>query len=245
MMKNRLLLLIKGELQRLHKYNFTSISVIVAIIWGAVLYFLDNEMLGSVLPFVLMLDATMMAVMYVGAVMYFEKNESTISTLLVTPISNSELILSKVISYTLHNLLSAAMLIIAFVLIKDIQINYLLIFVGIVLSTGFFTTAGIVLSYFQKDFTGMLVQIMILSFALFIPTALFIFGVLKGDVWEYILMANPIQAAQEIIGGGFKGYDYDFKYYFSLSYLLIGGILVYRYIALPGFQKYAVKQSGV
>jgi len=244
-MNNRLVLLIKGELQRLHKYNFTSISVIVAFIWGVILFFLDSDMLGNVLPFVLMLDATMMAVMYVGAVMYFEKSESTISTLLVTPITNGELILSKVISYTLHNLLSAVLLIVTFVVFKDVKLSYFLIIFGIILTTSFFTVSGIVLSYFQKDFTGMLLQIMILSFILFIPSTLFLFGVLKGDIWEYILLFNPIQAATEVIGGGFKSYEFTYKYYFSIAYLLVGGILLYKFYALPKFQSYAIKQSGV
>jgi fluoroquinolone transport system permease protein len=244
-MKNRLLLLIQGELSRLHKYNFTSISIFVAFIWGVVLFFVDIDMLSSLLPMVLMLDATMMAVMYVGAVMYFEKNESTISTLLVTPISNAELILSKVISYTLHNMLSAILLIGVFVVFKDVEINYLLIFSGVIITTAFFTVAGIVLSFFQKDFTGMLVQIMVLSFALFIPSLLLMFGVIEGEIWETVMMFNPIQAAQELIGGGFKIYEFTFNYYFSLGYLLIGGVLLYRFYALPKFQDYAVKQSGV
>lgn len=244
-MKNRLLLLIQGELSRLHKYNFTSISIFVAFIWGVVLFFVDIDMLSSLLPMVLMLDATMMAVMYVGAVMYFEKNESTISTLLVTPISNAELILSKVISYTLHNMLSAILLIGVFVVFKDVEINYLLIFSGVIITTAFFTVAGIVLSFFQKDFTGMLVQIMVLSFALFIPSLLLMFGVIEGEIWETVMMFNPIQAAQELIGGGFKFYEFTFNYYFSLGYLLIGGVLLYRFYALPKFQDYAVKQSGV
>lgn len=244
-MKSRLAVLIKGELERLHKYNFTFISILIAFIWGVILFFLDDDSLGTILPFVLMMDATMMAVMYVGAVMYFEKNESTISTLLVTPISNAELILSKVISYTIHNLLSAVLLIIVFVVIRDVQLNYFLILLGIIMATAFHTIAGIVLSYYQKDFTGMLVQIMILSFALFIPSALVAFGVLSGDFWDIIMLVNPIQAAQEVIGGGFIGYEFEFEYYFSLSYLIIGGALLYRFVALPGFQNYAVKQSGV
>lgn len=244
-MKNRFLLLIQGEFQRLHKYGFTNVSLLVTIIWGVVLYFLDNDFIGAFLPFVLLIDATMMAVMYVGAVMYFEKNESTISTLLVTPIKNSELILSKVIAYTLHNIISAVLLVAVFVILKDVQVNYLLIFIAILIATLFHTIAGIILSYFQKDFTGMLVQIMLLAFALFIPSVLVTFGVLKGEVWEYIMLINPIDAAGELLAGGFKGYEYGFDYYFSLGYLLIGGGLLFRFVALPGFQNYAIKQSGV
>jgi fluoroquinolone transport system permease protein len=193
-----------------------------------------------------MLDATMMAVMYVGAVMYFEKNESTISTLLVTPITNSELILSKVVSYTLHNLLSAVLLIVVFVIIRDVQMNYILILIGIVLTTGFFTTAGVVLSYFQKDFTTMLVQIMMLAFALFIPQLLVEFNVLKGDFWEIIMYINPIQVASNLIGYAFDGNIIsNFDYFYSLGFIIIGGVLLYRFLALPKFQEYAVKQSGV
>ena len=97
-MANRLLVLVKGELQRLNKYNMTSISVLVAIIWGVILFFVNSTILEHLLPLVLMMDATMMAIMYVGSVMFFEKSESTISTMLVTPVSNKELLLSKLIT---------------------------------------------------------------------------------------------------------------------------------------------------
>ncbi len=244
-MANRLWVLVKGELNRLNKYNMTSVSVLVALIWGVILFFLDAELLNLLLPLVLMMDATMMAIMYVGSVMFFEKSESTISTMLVTPVSNSELLLSKLIANTFHNMFASALIIIVFVIFKDVQLNYLLIALAIFIATAFHTTAGIILAYFQKDFTGMLVNIMIFMFILAIPSFLFTFGVISGDAWEIVLLFNPVQAAQEIISGGFTGYEHGFKYYFSLGYLSIGGILGYIFYALPKFQDYAVKQSGV
>ena len=104
-MKSRLAILVKGELQRLNKYNMTFISILVAFIWGVMLFFVNADILGTLLPLVIILDATMMSLMYVGSVMYFEKSESTISTLLVTPISNSELLLSKLLANTLQLLI--------------------------------------------------------------------------------------------------------------------------------------------
>lgn len=246
MNNNRLLILVKGELERLHKYNFTFISVLVAIIWGAVLYFLEDDAFATILPFVLMLDATMMAIMYVGSVMYFEKNESTISTLIVTPITNSELILSKTIAYTLHNLLGSILIILAFVFIREVQINYFIMIGGIMLATAFHTIVGISLSYFQKDFTGMLVQIMVLAFILFIPSVLVQLSILEGAFWDYLLLINPIDAATVIISAGLTELvEIDWTYYFSLAYLLLGGIILFRFHTLPKFQDYAVKQSGV
>ena len=163
-MKSRLAVLVKGELSRLNKYNVFSISVLVAIIWGIVLFLLNESMLGAILPFVLVLDATMMSVMYIGSVMYFEKSESTISTMLVTPTTNKELVLSKVLANTIHNIFSSSLIIIVFIIFKDVDVNIFLVFLGIISTTTFFTIAGLCLSYFQKDFTGMLVNIMILMF---------------------------------------------------------------------------------
>lgn len=246
-MTSRLWVLVKGELQRLNKYNMTSVSILVAIIWGVILFFVNSEILEYLLPLVLMMDATMMAVMYVGSVMFFEKSESTISTMLVTPVTNQELLLSKLIANTFHNTLASALIITVFVIFKDVNINYLLIVIAIVVSTAFHTLLGIIMAYFQKDFTGMLVNIMIVMFALGLPSIFFTMGIISGSVWEFVLLFNPLQAAQTLIEGGFKdyGFEYNYRYYFSLGYLIVVGILGYKFYAIPKFQDYAVKESGV
>lgn len=242
---NRLRILTVGELSRLNKYNVFSISILVAIIWGLVLYFIEESLLGSLLPFVLLIDASLMSVMYIGSVNYFEKTESTISTLLVTPISNSELVLSKVIANTLHNLFSSTLIIVVFYFIKDVNLNIALLFMGILFTTTFFTIAGLSLSYYQKDFTTMLMTIMALSFIMLIPTALYLFNVLTWKGWEYVLLVNPIQAAEILIGGGFEGAEYDYQYFVGLAYMALGSVFLYLFHTLPKFQDYAIRQSGV
>jgi len=93
----------------------------------------------------------------------------------------------------------------------------------------------------------MLVNVRSFMFSLGVPLLLFTLGIINGNVWEFVLLFNPIQAAQTLIEGSFTeyGFVFDYKYYFSLGYLIIGGILLYTYIALPRFQDYAVKESGV
>ncbi|MDT8336899.1 MAG: ABC transporter permease [Candidatus Izemoplasmatales bacterium] len=245
MKTNRLTLLIKGELLRLHKYNVVFISVFIALVWGVVLFFVDSVIFNTLLPFLILVDATMMSLMYIGSVMFFEKKESTLSSVLVTPVTNQEIILSKIIANTIHNLFSTSLIIIVFIFIKDVEVNYILMFIAIILVTAVFTGLGLLLSYYQKDFTTMLTNLMLLMFALLLPSALYGFGVLKADVWEYILLLNPIQAAQEIIKGGFRGVTLDWKYYFSLGYLVIGGLTTYKFLIVPKFNAYAVSISGV
>ena len=248
---NRLWILIKGELNRLNKYGVFSISILVAVIWGTVLFLINADILAAILPMVLLIDATMMSVMYIGAEMHFEKSESTISTMLVTPVSNNELVLSKVIANLIHNSISSLLIIGVFFAAgkleytADLGMNILLLLFGVLITTATFTVAGLVLSYYQKDFTGMLVNMFILVIFLIVPTVLLMFGVLEGEFWENIMLLNPIQAAQELIAGGFENYEYTYHYYVSLGYMSIGGILLYFLLAIPQFQKYAVKQSGV
>jgi fluoroquinolone transport system permease protein len=197
------------------------------------------------LPFIVLLDATMMSVMYIGSVMFFEKKEATLSTILVTPVSHKEIILAKIIANTINNLFSSSLIIIAFVILKDVEIRIPLIIIGIVLTTVFFTGMGLWLSYYQKDFTTLLTNVMILMFVFLLPSALYSFKVLKSDIWEYILKINPIQAASELINAGFKFYEIGWEYYFSLGYVIFGGFIAFKFLIFPKFNDYAISISGV
>ena len=255
-MNSRLWILVKGELSRLNKYGVFSISILVAVIWGAVLFLIKSDYLGTILPFVLLIDATMMSVMYIGAEMHFEKTESTISTMLVTPVSNGEMVLSKVLGNTIHNITSSMLIIIVFFtagkldFIPEIGINLFIVVIGVLISTATFTILGLILSYYQKDFTEMLVSMFVLVIFLMLPSVLLMFGVLSGEFWENAMLINPMEAAQQIITGGFPSGEtgevvLDYKYFISLAYVSIGGVLLYFKFAIPKFQDYAVRQSGV
>jgi len=245
MKNNRLIYLIKGELIRLHKYKVTSISILIALIWSIVLYFVEADIFNSLLPFLILVDGTMMSLLYIGSVMFFEKKESTMSTMLVTPSKNSEIILSKILSNTIHNFLSTFLIIIVFYFLKDVQINFLLIALAVLIVTIYHTSLGLLLSYYQKDFTTLLMTVMFISFVLLIPSMLLMLGVIKGEIWEYVFLINPIQAANVIISQSFLPINLDWKYFFSLFYLIISGALIYKYLVLDKFKAYAVSISGV
>lgn len=230
-------------------------SILVAFIWGIVLFLIGDSVLVNILPFVLLLDATIMSLMYIGAEMYFEKSESTISTMLVTPVTNNELVLSKAFANTIHNLISSLLIVFVFYMANELNyinglgLHLLLLLVGITVTTMSFTIFGLVLSYYQKDFTDMLVDMFIIVIVLMIPSILLMFGIISGEFWENVLLINPLQAAQEIIKIGIhpdsSTVTISYKYVISLIYILFSGIAVYKFLAIPKFQDYAIKQSGV
>jgi fluoroquinolone transport system permease protein len=250
-MNNRLWSLVKGELDRLNKYGVFTMSLFIAVLWGVILFLISDDILSSILPMLLLIDATMMSIMYIGAEMHFEKTESTISTLLVTPVTNKELVASKALANIIHNFVSSGLIILVFYLasefgyVADIGINLFLLLLGVVLTTATFTILGLVLSYYQKDFTTMLVNIFIGAIFLMLPSMLLMFGVISGPFWENFMLINPIEAAQQLIQAGIKDYTFTYKYFISLFYMLGGGIVLYFLVAVPRFQDYAIKESGV
>ncbi len=243
---NKLLLLIKGELTRLTKYHVTTVSMLVAVVWFLLLYFLDDQdLLMEMLPFVIIIDATMMSVIFIGSVMFFEKTESTFSTMLVTPVTNAELILSKAIANTLHSMFSSTLVILAFFIVKQVDVVWYIIIPGLVLSIFMHSLLGFVFSFHSKDFTTLLVNVMIYSFVITIPVVLHYFDlILKADIWDTLLLIVPTQAAIELIVAGF-GTALDYKFVVSIVVLLLYAILGYYLYVKPKFKEYAVKQSGV
>lgn len=245
-MNKKLLTLTLGELQRLNKYGVTTISFVVALMWFLLLFFIDDlDILSMLLPFVVLIDATMMSIIYIGSVMFFEKSESTISTMMVTPVKKSDLIWSKVIANTISQTLSTFLVILVFMLVKDVEVVVPLAILVLIVSIIFHSLLGFVFSYHAKDFTTMLVNMMIYVFVLSIPVFLYQFEILlKGEIFEYILMITPTQWAVHLIEAAFGG-TIGVAFYVSLILMILTTIVGYRFYVLPEFKRYAVRESGV
>lgn len=238
--------LIKGELLRLNKYRVTTVSLLVAFVWGLVLYFIDDmDILEQMLPMIIMIDATMMSVIFIGSIMFFEKSEQTISTLLVTPTSTDEQILSKVIANTIHMLASSLLIILVFYFVKGVTVNFFWMIPILIVCIAFHSLLGYVFSYHSKDFTSMLLGVMMFIIFLSIPSILHQFNILfKGDFWRYALLITPAQASAELIALGFGG-EFTLASAISLGWLLLAGTLGYIFYIKPAYKAYAVRQGGI
>lgn len=243
---SKLGILIKGELSRLTKYHVTTVSILVAIVWFFILFFIDDkDIMNQLLPMLLIIDGTMMSIIFIGAVMFFEKTESTFSTMLVTPVSNSELILSKAIANTLHSMFSSLLVVVVFFFIKGVDIQWHILIPGLALSVFMHSLLGFVFSFHSKDFTTLLVNVMIYSFVITIPVMLYYFGlILQADIWDILLLIVPAHASITIIEAGF-GSVFDYKVIIAAVILASYAYLGYRFYVKPKFKEYAVKQSGV
>ncbi len=237
--------LVKGELQRLQKYNVTLISLIVALIWVALLYFIDDPTIfGLLLPLVVILDVTMMSIMYTGAVMYYEKSENTMYSILITPVSHQDIIFSKVIANIIHQTISTSLVIVAFILIKDISISFSIVF-SMILAIGFHTLLGFVFTYTAKDFTSMLTNFMFAMIVLATPSILIFMNVFEVSTFiSYLLLISPIEQVTVMISSAFSK-TYDISFFLSIVMMLTYSGILYKGYILPKFSIYVQKGSGV
>ncbi|MDY0210060.1 MAG: hypothetical protein RBQ91_01460 [Acholeplasma sp.] len=239
-------LLTIGELKRLHKYKVTHVSLAILVIWVLLLYFIEDKViLGQLLPFLIMVDATMMSIIFVGAILFFEKSEQTVSSILVTPTKDQHKILSKILANTVQMFMSSFLLVLIFYFVKGVEVRFIPMVIILIISIFSHGLIGFLFSYWSKSFTSMLMLVMSYSFLFMIPSALFQFKILfKGESWKYVLLVFPTQSITYLIEYGLNR-PFETVTLIAFFWLLILCFGLYKFFIKPKYKSYAVKQSGV
>lgn len=233
--------LLGGELKRLIKYKIALVGIIVSLLWVATIALLDSNtapQTGSMLVFT---DAGMMSVLLLIAAMYFEKQEGTLRTTMVTPSNKDEIMVAKMVSAVILGLISAITVGLSVFLIHAQPVNFLLLIPAIIVIVLFNSMIAFVITIFSKNFNNMLVNYMIFVFVLILPSMLISLGVFGdiGTVGNWLLMLSPIQACQTLIDSAFVNVDVGFVV-FGFIYCLIATALLYFLVVRKHFKKYAI-----
>ena len=176
--------LVAGEFQRLTKYNLFTASFFVALIWIGLGIFLDPEEFRVFLPFVFLMEASAMTALLVGAQMYYEKKEHTISSMLISPITSTDYIVSKILTNIINLIIIFGVIFLSMYFIKDMTFNYLILLIAVFLVTAFYVFVGILLSYISKDFTALLLNYMVIMIVFILPSICVMIGLLPIE-WKY------------------------------------------------------------
>ena len=94
----------------------------------------------------------MMTILLVGATLFYEKKEHTINSIMVSPVTENEYLLAKVLVNAGNALITVFFISAAVYLIKSVTYNYLLLLPAVLLVTITHTLLGIRLAYDAKDF---------------------------------------------------------------------------------------------
>ncbi|MEC9489292.1 MAG: hypothetical protein UMV23_07415 [Halanaerobium sp.] len=235
--------LISGELNRMKKYHILSASLVTALIWIGVLYFIDIGDVTLVFPLLLFIDVTTMSALLVGVSMFFEKQEGSIKSLLIAPISKDEYILAKTFGNIFTNLFTLTLLYLYVRFFKEIHLNILAMVIVVIFLAILYSLLGFLLTYSARDFTGMLMGLVKYALILILPVVLEQVGMIQNQVIKYLLFLLPTKSTLLLLLAPAGGVEI-WKIIVSIIYTLLA-IGIALILARKKFAEYAVRESGV
>lgn len=235
--------LVKGEFLRLKKYNLFQANFAVLLLWLLFAYFLEGEVLLQFMPLIFFMDSIMMTILLVGATLFYEKKEHTINSIMVTPVTEDEFLLSKIIVNAINSLITVAFISIAVYVIKEVTFNYLLLIPAVLTVTVLHTIIGIRLTYSAKDFTSHLINYMLYVFIFVMPPMFALLGVIGESIARFFILLPP-EASGILINAAFTETEL-WEILFSHAYLAILSVLLYFFMVKPKFNEYLMKETGV
>ena len=236
--------LVSGEFTRLTKYNLFTASLVVALVWVGIGYFLEIEEFKQFLPFVFLMESSAMTSLLVGAEMFYEKKEHTISSMLISPMTETEYLLGKIIANILNILLIFVIIGVSLYFFKDFLFNFHWLFLGIVLVSSYYVSVGVLLSYISKDFTALLMNYMVLMIVLVLPSIFVIIGILPQSTLDFIFW-SPTEVTLRLLNASFSTTFDGVQYLMDTGYIVILSFVLYKFFVLPNFKSYATKDLGV
>ncbi|SMO32136.1 ABC transporter permease [Melghirimyces algeriensis] len=232
-----------GEITRMKKYQVLPATVFIALLWMGFLSLVDRTYVQTLFSLLIYVDVTTMAMLLVGVTLFFEKQEGTFRSFLVSPIHKSEYILAKGTSNLLSNLLTLVLLIGFAYWIKEVQIPFWE-FLGAVILVGFFhTMLGFLISYYAKDFTNLIMYVMVYAFVFVIPVLLEQIGFITHDLLRNLLYALPTKSSMTLFQNAAEGNVETWELILSIGYLAMASIGGYL-LALRKFDGFALKEGG-
>ncbi|MHB8964063.1 MAG: hypothetical protein ACYC5K_13035 [Saccharofermentanales bacterium] len=237
-MKNFLRLTL-GELNRLVKYMILPISMVTSLIWVIVFFLINVEEALGLAPLAIFTDVAIMSVILIGAAHHLEKQEGSVKSLFMTPVTIGQILASKIVSSMVMALESLVVVAAALYFIHGITFNYLLMFVFVLIASCAHAGIGFMFSLLSFDFTSMLGYLMGYMFLFTIPSVFFSFGMIQRNL-EWLLFLSPSHSASVLIGSVITGESELWKMMFAVCFLTLLSVLLLRFAVYPKFKSRSI-----
>ena len=180
----------------------------------------------------LFFDPMLIGIMFVGALVLFEKTENTLQALIVTPLKMNTYFLSKIISLTLLSLVTGTLFLL---LTQGLDFNIAFYLPGLILTSVLLILIGFIFVSRCHSLNEYLLMIMLSFVILFLPPLLH-----TSKIYENILFYLwPTQASFIMLKGTFTEIPLTDTIY-AVSYLIIWILFCY-YLATKAFYTHIVQ----
>ncbi len=235
--------LFAGELQRMQKYHIITASIVVAFFWIGALHLLETGDVSYLFSMIVFFDVVSMSIVMAGVTIFFEKQEGVLKSLFVSPIDKTEFISSKILGNLTSNFITIILVFLYAQIFREISIS-LIGLVGAVLLIGLFhALVGFLIIYKSRDFTELLVGMLLYFLVLMIPVMLEIFELITSRIFSNLLFLTPTKTSSVLLEGIIGQADL-WELIISVVYLSVGSVIL-GYFVLKGFKDFAARESGV
>lgn len=206
----------KWQFILLQKNNIVSISLIVTLIYGAILFiFKDVEMIDKVLVTLVLIDPTIIGYFFIALAFYTEKRSQILPAVFVTPVKFHHLLITKIVSLSLLGTVCSLALVFS---VKGFDFHFFSYTLGSLGICVISTLLGLIVLPFATDF----LKFALLSFPVFIIAVnisqLQYLGVFDLGKIKYLF---PVQGCIDLIDHGVSGKNINFIYAISSIGILI------------------------
>lgn len=193
----RLLNAIWADMRFQFKQGFYLVYVLITIIYLILLSFLPEKALAVGLPLVVFSDPSVLGLFFIGGIIMLEKMQGVLTVLVVSPLKTIEYILSKVFSLAFVSVL-AALVITAFSNYNNV--NWLLVFLSTILTSGLFTLCGILITAGCSTVNQYMIKTIPYMLLFILPCFSLI-----GFSFSWIFTIVPSVAALRLMLGAYNG----------------------------------------
>lgn len=216
---NYLPTLILHDIKFQFRHGFYMVYGIISVFYIVLLKLLGEGVSKILSPIIIFSDPTFIGFLFVGAIIFFEREQRVVEALFVTPINKGAYILSKCISLTI---LSLSVITIITVFIHGFKVNWIYLYLGVIFSSSFFIIIGMILSYYLRKITIYIIFGGLLMGPFSLPIIVYL-GLWDSPLFYLI----PTTASIKLIAGGINGGLNLFDVVYSIGYLSIISVVSY------------------
>lgn len=201
--------LLKGELRFIAKYGIVFLYLILTVFYTVLLSVMPANTKHMTAVILIFTDPAAMGLFFMGAVMLLEKSQRIHYSLAVSPITINEYIGAKVL--TMLMLGTIVSLAIGFFT----NLNLTWIAISVMLSSALFSLCALIVSTKTQSLNSFLIVSAPFEIVICVPALLYLFGVLKSNIW----LLHPGVAAIALLQG-----NLDLWWFCAASLLLWNSI---------------------
>jgi len=151
----RIIHAVKADILFQFRQGFYLVYVVITGMYLLILSLIPDKLLDIVTPLVIFSDPSVLGLFFIGGIIMLEKIQGVLSVLVVTPLRSAEYLLAKIISLSMISFLSGFAIA---ALTQHEKINWLLLFLSVIFTSGLFTMCGIIISAGCSTVNGYLLK---------------------------------------------------------------------------------------